>query len=241
MVTHFDTRHLTCETCGKSFKTSSALAGHVGRVHLKKQPYGCSFCPKRFFKRSDHQIHERMHTKEKPHLCEQCGKSFSSLSSLRSHELSHMDQSAYHKCSICNRKYSQYEFYRRHVVKYHPDKFGMLKKDEDLAALLKSKSFHRSKSIRIPILKTSSSHLQQSLQKDAQQPSTSGISDNLQAESTNSTSDDLRSIAQISHDQMPVENTHLVLNQVAPVPMDMPTLVNVVDMDFVDTLLSNTI
>ena len=84
MKTHMFKPH-TCDTCRKSFTSSSYLRVHE-RTHTGLKPHLCDTCGKSFTQSCILTHHERTHTGVKPYHCHTCGYSFTTSSYLRVHE-----------------------------------------------------------------------------------------------------------------------------------------------------------
>ncbi|KAK1877836.1 Zinc finger protein Gfi-1 [Dissostichus eleginoides] len=65
----------SCEFCGKTFATPSAVRIH-NLVHTGEKPHRCSFCGKGFTQKCNLKSHLRIHTGDKPFRCITCGKTF---------------------------------------------------------------------------------------------------------------------------------------------------------------------
>ena len=86
---HSNERQFVCDwsQCGQRFKTNSNLNRHKRIVHLKERPFECNECQKKFFYKTDLEIHKRIHSGENPLICEHknCGKRFNQKSNLDRH------------------------------------------------------------------------------------------------------------------------------------------------------------
>ena len=60
-----------------------------GAVAERTQTFNCSFCPKRFTRKSSVAKHERTHTGDKPYACSICPKRFAAKSNVARHERTH--------------------------------------------------------------------------------------------------------------------------------------------------------
>ena len=78
-------RIFLCELCDATFTSSSGLKSHTNCIHLKKYPYVCSICGKRFTLKEHYSDHMSMHNKVKAHKCPNCGRLFTFKTSLRKH------------------------------------------------------------------------------------------------------------------------------------------------------------
>lgn len=87
-----------CDICGKSI-TVDHLKRHK-QTHSEIKPHACTYCEKRFAKKTDLVQHIRTHTGEKPYACEYCGKCFTQRTPLVIHLRSHTGERPY-VCHIC--------------------------------------------------------------------------------------------------------------------------------------------
>ena len=78
-------RLFLCDLCDATFTSSSGLKLHTNCVHLKKYPYACTVCGKRFTLKEHYNDHMSMHNKVKAHKCPNCCRPFTFKTSLRKH------------------------------------------------------------------------------------------------------------------------------------------------------------
>ncbi|KAF6023385.1 hypothetical protein EB796_018302 [Bugula neritina] len=128
-----------CIRCGLSFKTRSAMIGHVRKVHDKMyQPkerlFECEECNKKFYKKFHLQRHIRVHTGElmfvysshfspvvhtKPFVCAFCEKMFASKTNMDSHIQSvHLKIKPF-KCGYCEKGFARKKMMLLHIRKNH--------------------------------------------------------------------------------------------------------------------------
>ncbi|XP_053708078.1 oocyte zinc finger protein XlCOF7.1-like [Synchiropus splendidus] len=81
----------TCEICGKTFKTQSALRIHF-LVHTGEKPFSCTYCGRGFTQKGNLKCHLLIHTGEKPFVCTKCGSTFRQKINLKNHLKHHRSQ-----------------------------------------------------------------------------------------------------------------------------------------------------
>lgn len=113
-----------CHLCSRSFKFKKVLENHINTAHLKRRPYACKVCGKRFTQVSHRNNHEIVHTEDRPFACHICKKGFRRSINLKVHVDSvHLNIKRF-KCETCLllKKPSAFETKRtlmNHLLKIH--------------------------------------------------------------------------------------------------------------------------
>lgn len=103
-----------CSWCDKRFMKKSALVRHQRR-HMDERPFECTYCDKCFRLRGTLKEHVRIHTGEKPYKCSQCDKRFTQQSTLTDHYRIHTGERP-HGCSLCNKRFSRQGSLKKHLL-----------------------------------------------------------------------------------------------------------------------------
>ncbi|KAM3587961.1 uncharacterized protein V6R79_017683 [Siganus canaliculatus] len=100
-------RLFRCIQCNKSFKSHKDLSQHfLIHSNLKVTSFACSFCEKKFSRRTLLTVHLRRHRDERPFACSYCDKRFLSKPVLKSHLRTHTGERPY-ACNLCDKRFTQ--------------------------------------------------------------------------------------------------------------------------------------
>lgn len=163
--THF--LRFTCEACGKSYATNTALQVHIKYSHLIKEHYCrkcktkfssleakrnhlhestrcwsylCNMCGERFLSWNNKQLHmkEAHGVAEESHVCPECGKVFTEKSACRNHfKIVHTDDN--YVCTFCGLKFATKKYFEEHRIIHTNEK--------PFQCTVCSKSFSRKKNL----------------------------------------------------------------------------------------------
>lgn len=108
-----DNQPFKCPYCPNRYSRKANLNIHI-RTHTGFMPYHCALCPKAFNTKRGLNEHFRIHTGERPHNCPQCGKAFRTRVGMRHHELTHSEDRP-NKCMYCPKSFVKLSRLRRHI------------------------------------------------------------------------------------------------------------------------------
>lgn len=119
--THF--LRFTCESCGKSYATNTALQVHIKYTHLmKKEQHCCRKCRKMFSSQDERRNHILETKKCWPYLCHMCGERYVSWNAKQVHlkEVHGMEDGP-HTCPECGKIFTEKKACKEHFKITHTD------------------------------------------------------------------------------------------------------------------------
>ncbi|KAM9719549.1 uncharacterized protein ACNS7B_020330 [Menidia menidia] len=118
--THTGEKRHSCKTCGKRFNQTCNLAVHT-HTHTREKLFSCKTCGKSFSQSGKLTIHIRTHTGERPYFCGTCGKSFRRGDSLLIHMRLHTGERPY-LCNDCGKRFAYSSSLKQHVTTHSGEK-----------------------------------------------------------------------------------------------------------------------
>lgn len=136
---HSSQRARVCDICGNQYKTRSSLAEHKKYMHTDKQrkkknpaDFECDVCGALHATKYTLRDHMNTHTGTK-FTCDVCGRGYASLKHLRRHKVKHLKESGElpenmtHRCSMCDKIFTQNHALKKHLEWVHGDKCHICK------------------------------------------------------------------------------------------------------------------
>ncbi|XP_041471561.1 zinc finger protein 585B-like [Lytechinus variegatus] len=124
--THSENSAFQCLKCGLEFITNDDLDKHSCSTSGKSIPpvrekvHECSYCHKKFFRKTHLQEHIMIHTGERPFKCAYCGKGFITKCNFKRHTCKNPEtgqiSQKYYECSSCPSKFSRKADLQEHVM-----------------------------------------------------------------------------------------------------------------------------
>lgn len=140
---HYVSRHIRqqCPHCDKKLLFAS-MERHILMNHRPDLlKFECKDCNKKFFNERLLKFHnEENHIKELKYICDHCAMSFYSEFKLSHHVTIKHRTPQTHPCPFCDKTYRDRDSRRKHLRRYHPDKWRDKDKDE-MATYISNKCF----------------------------------------------------------------------------------------------------
>lgn len=111
----------TCESCGKSYSTSTALKGHIRFSHIDNERI-CRRCKRTFSSLDAKRTHITESRRCWSHVCNMCGERFMNWNLKQNHLVEvHGTQKKDHSCPECGQTFDCRKKYRVHFKINHTD------------------------------------------------------------------------------------------------------------------------
>ena len=104
-----------CYICKTDYVALYCLRRHMRESHLRKQPYVCHVCDKRFNNKGSYKRHMVIHKDERPHVCLVCGMTFKLEQTLKRHWMTHAGEKPF-KCTVCNKRFRVADHLKKHLL-----------------------------------------------------------------------------------------------------------------------------
>ncbi|XP_059823543.1 zinc finger protein 142 isoform X2 [Hypanus sabinus] len=118
---HTGVGRLSCDSCSRTFGTSSKLRVHKLRVHERRPTHFCALCDYSGYNRNDIARHvSSCHAGQPSAACSRCPARFSSQGALKQHRLRRHRERGRHGCPSCLFACRSEATLRSHVQRRHP-------------------------------------------------------------------------------------------------------------------------
>ena len=122
MMQHTKENPLSCNLCGKRFRSEKGLSAHTERQHIQQakleRHHTCDKCQAVFRFKTQLTKHKQIHKEERPYACGQCGSRFKTRAWLRLHECWHEDLNSA-VCHLCGKSCLGMKSLGRHIRVHH--------------------------------------------------------------------------------------------------------------------------
>ena len=110
-----ETAPVTCEICGKVWKSRHDLKSHM-KMHIADKNFVCMECGKRFKREESLKYHTMRHKGIMDHHCEECGEAFVSTAALTTHKRNHHFEEGIFLCPECGTDCKNKYRLKRHMT-----------------------------------------------------------------------------------------------------------------------------
>jgi KRAB domain-containing zinc finger protein len=127
---HSDSEPVSCDLCGKSFKSKQYLKNHK-ETHGLVPNYKCHLCESEFMQKNNLKKHVKYVHDKRSFKCNICNKSYSREDTFKKHKLNHqlfvnketlktecIDRSTTFNCDQCNKSYSSEDTLKKHKLNH---------------------------------------------------------------------------------------------------------------------------
>lgn len=111
---------VSCDDCGKKYRSKYHLKEHLRWSHLKWKPHVCNKCNKQFREPNKLRLHMITHV-DKSEICHVCNRSFFSPAFLKRHMKTHSDRILY-KCTKCSKVFTTETILMAHTIRHDQER-----------------------------------------------------------------------------------------------------------------------